>query len=262
MYSVQRVERRRRVDEDAPPDRWRGVEQRDLQLEHIGWFATSSSRRCRRAMQWDDARRAAVEECGELAIGGSLTVAKRPEEQLRHLVAQVVEVGEPFAKHPFAVEGELVHHAHRAAIVGRRDPYLTHGRPFGSHELLGRALSAQRCGDGAGDSLDERGSRSKWHKHGQQRPLVHQQRHLWLPEQRRGEPVAEHGCGLVTVDGSGTLDPVAQLLGSSQHQHGESLSASQSWARLCGAAPPRGPDDSRQTLPEIIASPAYLRRDP
>ena len=117
-------------------------------------------------------------------------------------------------------------HADDAAVVGRSDPRLAHRIELGVDERIVGTEAAQHRGDRVGGAVEQRCGRSERHEHRNERALVHQQCDLWLPEQRRREPVAES----TVVDASfgrhsGPFDAVTQLLGPSHHEHTASFAA-------------------------------------
>ena len=78
-------------------------------------------------------------------------------------------------------------------------------------------------GDLVGQTFEQLPSGRQRHEHRKERPSVHGQRDLGLPEERRREPVTEHAGRDVSVLGDRSLGPIPELLGSTHHEHPLSL---------------------------------------
>ena len=82
------------------------------------------------------------------------------------------------------------------------------------------AVTAEDRLDRRWPTVEQRGRLCELHEHREQRAAVDQQRDLRPPEQGRSEPVAERGGRRVAVDDGRALHSIAQLLGTSDHEHG------------------------------------------
>ena len=164
-----------------------------------------------------------ADDGSELAIGRTVAAVEWPQDQCRRAERERLEVSETVLPEQPAVEGELVHHADDAAIVGRTDPHFAHGVALRGQEGVVDAVAVEDRLDRTWRAVEQRGRWCELHEHREQRSAIHQQRDLRPPEQRVREPVAQRRGRLVAVAGRRGLHPIAQLLGASDHQHEGSL---------------------------------------
>src|SRR5204862_8195482 len=110
------------------------------------------------------------------------------------------------------------------------DPYVAHRVAFHCDEAVVDAVRLEDGLDRLRHAVEQGRGRRKLQEDRQERSLVDEQRDVWTPEQRSGEPVAERGGRRIALPYRWAIHAAAQVLRRSDDEP-RSSPASRSRAR-------------------------------